>query len=157
MEELAGLGRSKPVVAAVIAVCMFSLAGIPPLAGFWGKFALFASALRLAMTSPDEVLSTWFVILAICGAVNAAIAAAYYLRVVATMYFQESRGETEPVRNTAWLASVTAALLTVAVGLVPRTLESATRGAERSAVRVGAADVPLQDPVVDRSVSALKK
>lgn len=43
VEELAGLGRTRPPAAAVLAVCMFSLAGIPPLAGFWGKLLVFGS------------------------------------------------------------------------------------------------------------------
>ena len=45
VEHLAGLGRSRPLLAASIGVFMFSLSGIPPLAGFWGKLALFTSAL----------------------------------------------------------------------------------------------------------------
>jgi NADH-quinone oxidoreductase subunit N len=157
LEELAGLGKSKPVAAAVIAVCMFSLAGIPPLAGFWGKFMLFASTLRLATTTSDATLSMWFVILAICGAVNAAIAAAYYLRVVATMYFQPSRVELGPVRSAAWCASVIAALLVVAIGVFPRTVETATQRAERSSVRLGAAEVPVPQLAVDSEVAVPKK
>ena len=47
VDELAGLGRTRPLAAAVLAVFMFSLAGIPPLAGFWGKLAVFGSALNV--------------------------------------------------------------------------------------------------------------
>lgn len=105
LEELAGLGKSRPVVAAAIAVCMFSLAGIPPLAGFWGKLTLFSSSIRLAIDPANKSLMLWFVLLAVGGAVNAAIAAAYYLRVVSVMYFQTSRVEIKMRgRNSASLA-----------------------------------------------------
>ena len=49
VEELSGIGRSYPVIGGCLAVCMFSLSGIPPLAGFWGKFALFKSALDVGI------------------------------------------------------------------------------------------------------------
>jgi NADH-quinone oxidoreductase subunit N len=85
--ELGGLARSQPLVAGAIAVFLFSLAGLPPLAGFWGKLNLFTSALEIA-TSGKSGLSFWFTILSVAAAINAAIAAAYYLRVIAVMYFQ---------------------------------------------------------------------
>ncbi len=47
VEELAGLGRTHPAMAAALAVCMFSLAGLPPAAGLWGKLMLFGSALNV--------------------------------------------------------------------------------------------------------------
>jgi NADH-quinone oxidoreductase subunit N len=87
LAELAGLGRTRPLAAAVLALCMFSLSGIPPLAGFWGKFTLFNSAIKVAVEADDGVVRVWFTTLAIVAALNAAIGAAYYLRVVATMYF----------------------------------------------------------------------
>ena len=59
VSELAGLGRSHPWVAGLLAICLFSLAGIPPLAGFWGKLALFSGAVRVAM-SGNGALSMWF-------------------------------------------------------------------------------------------------
>src|SRR5205807_259723 len=85
VDELSGLARSQPVIAGALAVFMFSLAGLPPLAGFWGKLNLFGSAIELATSAPAGI-SLWFTILAVAGAVNAAIAAAYYLRIVAVMY-----------------------------------------------------------------------
>src|SRR5438874_6132475 len=89
VDELAGLARSQPVVAGALAVFMFSLAGLPPLAGFWGKLNLFGSAIQLA-TSGAAGVSLWFTILAVIGALNAAVAAAYCLRIVAVMYFQSA-------------------------------------------------------------------
>jgi NADH-quinone oxidoreductase subunit N len=131
LEELAGLGKSKPLAAAAIAICMFSLAGIPPLAGFWGKLTLFSSSIRLALDPQHSSLTFWFILLAIGGAVNAAIAAAYYLRVVATMYFQASKIEIKASgRNSASLAMGFAALVVIAIGALPRSIISETERAE---------------------------
>ena len=94
VDDLAGVGRSQPLPAAAMAVFMFSLAGIPPLAGFWGKFTLFSSAIHLA-TSSSGSASTWLIALSVIAALNAAVAAAYYLRIVGVMYFQRSAGVTE--------------------------------------------------------------
>jgi len=93
IDELAGLGRKRPLIATVIAVSMFSLAGIPPLAGFWGKFSLFFSAINVATQGATETSTKWFVILAVAGALNAAVAAAYYLRIVAVMFFRPTESD----------------------------------------------------------------
>lgn len=142
LEQLAGLGKSQPVVAGAIAVCMFSLAGIPPLAGFWGKFTLFTSAIRVATDTPTEGISVWFVILAVGGALNAAIAAAYYLRVVAVMYFQPTREEVARGSGGARTAMVIASMVVLSLGVFPRTLFDATQRAERSVVRQSLASEP---------------
>ena len=86
VDELAGLGRTRPLAALALAVSMFSLAGVPPLAGFWGKFTLLLGAL----TVDAAPLRPWFVGLAVIGALNAAVAMAYYLRVVGVMYFRSA-------------------------------------------------------------------
>jgi NADH-quinone oxidoreductase subunit N len=128
VEELAGLAKSQPVIAGAIAVCMFSLAGIPPLAGFWGKLTLFGSAVQLA-TSGSGGLPAWFTALAIIAALNAAIAAAYYLRIVAVMYFQ-SAAQPLPAAGgpTAQFAAILCAALVIASGVLPsRLLDSASR------------------------------
>ncbi len=89
VDELAGLGRSQPLAAVAMSMFMFSLAGIPPLAGFWGKLALFRSAIGVAQDPQGQgSLEIWFIALAVIGGINAAVAAAYYLRIVGTMYFR---------------------------------------------------------------------
>ena len=128
VEELAGVARSQPVIAGTLAIFMFSLAGLPPLAGFWGKLSLFGSAVELATSGPTA-LARWFAMLAVVGALNAAIAAAYYLRVVAVMYFQSP---TAPVAaaggSLARAAALLCALLVVGVGAWPgRFLDVAVR------------------------------
>lgn len=118
VNELAGLGKAQPAAAAVIAVCMFSLAGLPPLAGFWGKLGLFMSALQLATAEGNVGLG--FVILLVVGALNAAIGAAYYLRIVALMFFQPA---TEDVPAAGGMGALSASLLcgalVVLAGIAP--------------------------------------
>lgn len=118
LDDLAGVSRSHPTVAVSLAVFMFSLAGIPPLAGFFGKLSLLFGSidvyLRGAGEEPGTALASagpWFLALSIVAAVNAAIAAAYYLRVVAALYFREPRGELRPsggpgALGVTWLCAV---------------------------------------------------
>ena len=76
--DLAGLSRSNPLVAAALALFMFSMAGIPPLAGFFGKLYVFLPAIA-------EHLYT----LAVIGVVSSVVGAYYYLRIIKVMYFDE--------------------------------------------------------------------
>lgn len=118
VDQLAGLGRTHPWAAAAIAVCMFSLAGIPPLAGFWGKLAVFGAALAVPAQSAGPSPQPWLVALAIAGVLNSVVAAAYYLRVVAVMYFRaplaapKAEGGAGP-----WAATVLCVALVVAIGI----------------------------------------
>lgn len=115
VEQLAGLGKRRPVMAGLIAIFMFSLSGIPPLAGFWGKMTLFAGALSAA-----EYAGNWFLALAIIGALNAATAAGYYLRIVGTMYFRDGQSrQTGPQWTFAAAAAVLCAAIVIGVGLMP--------------------------------------
>ncbi|MGH7276399.1 MAG: NADH-quinone oxidoreductase subunit N [Candidatus Rokuibacteriota bacterium] len=79
--DYAGLGRRHPVLAAALALFLLSLIGIPPLAGFVGKFYLFGAAVR-----------SGYLWLAVIGVLNSAVAAYYYLRVVVYMYMREPDG-----------------------------------------------------------------
>ena len=76
--DLAGLSRTKPGLAFVLAMVMFSLAGIPPLFGFWGKFVVFQAAVGAGLLP-----------LAIIGITASVIGAFYYIKVVKVMYFDE--------------------------------------------------------------------
>jgi len=120
VDQLAGLARRRPLAASAIAVFMFSLAGIPPLAGFWGKLSLFGSALAVDGGEAIPSLGTWFVALAVIGMLNAAIAAAYYLRIIAVMYFKAP--ESEPAAQGgpgASLAMTLCALGVLVIGIMP--------------------------------------
>jgi NADH-quinone oxidoreductase subunit N len=76
--SLSGLSRTRPGLAAAIAIFMFSLAGIPPLFGFWPKFLVFNAAV--------EANLTW---LAAVGIATSVIGAYYYLKIIKTMYFDD--------------------------------------------------------------------
>lgn len=77
--DLAGLGRREPGLAAALAIFMFSMIGVPPFAGFFGKFMVFAAAWQ----------SHLYALVAI-GALSSIVGAYYYLRVVKVLYFEES-------------------------------------------------------------------
>lgn len=83
--SLSGLSRTRPALAFGLAVFMFSLAGIPPLFGFYAKFAVFYAAVQAGLFP-----------LAVFGIAFSVIGAYYYLRVVKTMYFDEPAGEYGP-------------------------------------------------------------
>jgi NADH-quinone oxidoreductase subunit N len=119
IDELAGLGQTRPAVAGAIAACLFSLAGVPPLAGFWGKLVVFASALDVAPAGSEaNGARIWFIVVAVIGALNAAVAAAYYLRVVGVMYFRLPLAAFKPKGGRgAAVAAIVCALLVVALGL----------------------------------------
>ncbi|MEX2312112.1 MAG: NADH-quinone oxidoreductase subunit NuoN [Rhodospirillales bacterium] len=78
IDDLAGLGKTNPMLAAALVVFMFSLAGIPPLAGFFGKLYVFLAAIEAQLYA-----------LAIIGVVASVIGAFYYLRIIKVMYFDE--------------------------------------------------------------------
>jgi NADH-quinone oxidoreductase subunit N len=134
LDQLAGLNRRHPVVALLIAAFMFSLAGIPPLAGFWGKFALVYSSLTVPKFSGNDVaLRPWFIGLAIVTVLNAAIGAAYYLRVIGAMYFRPSQATVQPKEREAGpiLAMGLCIAAVIGVGFLPgRFLEIAVRGGQ---------------------------
>ena len=85
LASLGGLSRSRPGLAAALAIFMFSLAGIPPLLGFWPKFAVFTAAIDAGMFG-----------LAVIGVVTSVVGAYYYLRVIKTMYFDDAAAAFAP-------------------------------------------------------------
>ena len=119
VSDVSGLARTRPAVAAVLAVCLFSLAGIPPLAGFWGKLSLFMGAIQIGMANRPGV-SPWFLLLAVVGMLNAAVAAAYYLRVISAMYFSPPVTSPEPRGGIGTAtAAVVCCLSLLTLGLQP--------------------------------------
>lgn len=112
IDDLTGLGRTQPLLAIAAALFLFSLAGIPPLPGFWGKLSLFVGALNVRATS--DTLHSGFLVLAIVAAINAAIGAAYYLRLVAIMFLQDPISVPQP---SGGRPAFTAVLLSAALSL----------------------------------------
>jgi len=85
--DLAGLARTKPAMAFFLAMLMFSLAGVPPVAGFFGKFYVFLAAIKAGLYA-----------LAVIGVVTSVVGAYYYLSIVKIMYFDDPAPGFEPMR-----------------------------------------------------------
>jgi NADH-quinone oxidoreductase subunit N len=131
VDDLAGLAWSRPWPALALSICLLSLSGIPPLAGFWGKFEIFAAALA----AQRRVETGSFLLLAIIGMLSAAVGAYYYLRLVVVMYFRPA-GEPIEVRG-GWpvaFAVGTCASLTIILGLFSTPLAEAAHAAAQSAM-----------------------
>ncbi|WP_288428129.1 NADH-quinone oxidoreductase subunit NuoN [uncultured Agrobacterium sp.] len=81
VDDLSGIASSNPFMALVLTALMFSLAGIPPLAGFFGKYYVFLAAIEAKLYA-----------LAVIGVIASVIGAYYYLRIVKVMWFDEAKG-----------------------------------------------------------------
>ena len=115
-EDCAGLSRRSPLVAGLAALFMFSLAGVPPFAGFFGKYYVFAGAIEGGMT--------W---LAVTGVLMSVVSAYYYLRLVVLMYFSEQVTAGAPALRPLGLAAlIIAAVALIGFGVFPSTLLALT-------------------------------
>ena len=114
LDAFRGLSKRAPVVALLCALFLLSLAGMPPLLGFFGKFLLFGSALQAHQPA-----------LAIAGVVNSAIALYYYVNIIRLMYLTAPE-QAGPLRASFPLrvAVVVCGVTTVVLGLFPSTLLS---------------------------------
>lgn len=113
VDDLKGLVKRQPLLAAMMAVFLLSLTGFPPLVSFWGKLYLFGSAASAAARWPEHY--HFYIWLAIFGVVNSAIAAVYYLRVIGICFLHDPEEETT-VQPLPWrTASVGASLMAVLV------------------------------------------
>ncbi|MBA3483651.1 MAG: NADH-quinone oxidoreductase subunit N [Pirellulales bacterium] len=113
VSDLSGLSRAHPAVALSLAVCLFSLAGLPPTSGFIGKWNLFA-----ASWSEGTTLGR---VLAISLALNAAISAWYYLRLIAVMFLETApAGEPRKVSLAPAIAGAVCAIGTVLLFAAPQ-------------------------------------
>ena len=110
ISDYAGLGLRKPLLAMFMTIMLLSLAGFPPTAGFVGKFYIFKSAVQAG--------HIWLVVV---GAVNTAISAFYYLRVVVTMYMREPEEELSfaSYPGTLVVGLVLAAIGMLLIGILP--------------------------------------
>ncbi len=121
-EDLAGLGRRHPASAAAMSFFLFSLVGVPPTAGFFGKLYVFRAA-----------VGAGFYWLAVLGLVASVIGAYYYLKVIVYMYMREpatGAPVAKPTRSGAVPAAlVIAGLFVLALGIVPESLLQAAIGA----------------------------
>ena len=125
VSDLDGLASTNPVVAFALAVFLLSLAGIPPLPGFWGKLSLITSLLEVYWGMPVTMAGrrAWLLALAVTLVINAAIAAAYYLRLIAAMYFRPAeRGVQADGGLSAGLAMLGCLVVSVMATFSPRML-----------------------------------
>ncbi|MDP2365505.1 MAG: NADH-quinone oxidoreductase subunit N [Ignavibacteria bacterium] len=112
INSYAGLGNRKPLLAALLSVLMFALAGIPPFGGFFGKYYIFIAAIKADLT--------W---LAILGVLSSAISVYFYLRIVVLMYFKSSENDFAiESSNNSMLAIVFSVLVVILLGVFPGTL-----------------------------------
>jgi NADH-quinone oxidoreductase subunit N len=102
IDELSGLAQTNLGMASVLGILMFSLAGIPPLAGFWAKWYAFLPAIKAGMWT-----------LAVIGVIASVIGAYYYLRIVKIMFFDDARAPFKPVPVKANLVMSISALFVV--------------------------------------------
>ncbi|RVU20225.1 NADH-quinone oxidoreductase subunit NuoN [Methylobacterium oryzihabitans] len=121
IDDLSGLSRTHPWIAFLLAMMMFSLAGIPPLAGFFAKFYVFAAAIKAGLFT-----------LAVIGVVTSVVGAYYYLRLVKVMYFDEPQGGYEPMAPGLRIVLGLSSVVVVLFWLVPAPLVGAAGVAARS-------------------------
>ena len=100
VQDYAGLGVKRPVLALCLSIFLFSLAGIPPTAGFIGKFYLFAGAVQEG-----------YIWLAIIGVLNSAASVYYYLRVMVFMYMKN------PEEDFSWVKLTPAVMLCILIAV----------------------------------------
>jgi NADH-quinone oxidoreductase subunit N len=111
VEDFAGLAASQPLTAAMLAIFLLSLIGVPLTGGFFGKFYIFKAALQSQLV--------WLTVL---GLLNSAVAAYYYLRILVVMYMQEPSEaslQVEPLTRSMKAALFIPALGTLILGIFP--------------------------------------
>lgn len=121
IDDLAGLSKTKPAMAFVLSMLMFSLAGIPPLAGFFAKFYVFYAAVNAGLFG-----------LAVIGFVLSAVGAFYYLRIVKIIYFDEPTVEFAPMTGAAKAVLTVAGGFTLLYFVYPAPLTAAAGAAAQS-------------------------
>jgi NADH-quinone oxidoreductase subunit N len=119
--DLAGLSTQSPLYALALAVLMWSMAGIPPLSGFFGKLYVFAAAVNAGLIP-----------LAIIGVVTSVIGAFYYLRVIKVMYFDAGRPDFDKAAPTVRFVMGVGALATALFIFLPGPLTTAAAEAAKA-------------------------
>ncbi len=103
-----GLGKTNPLLAAVLTASLLSMAGIPVFAGFLAKFMLFS-----------QTIQTGFLVVVIAGVLNSIISVGYYFKLILAMYTKESAEEKQTVPAVYYLVAVVAILLNILIGIYP--------------------------------------
>ncbi|MDE2064717.1 MAG: NADH-quinone oxidoreductase subunit NuoN [Bradyrhizobium sp.] len=121
ISDFAGLSRTNPLLAFFFAMLLFSLAGVPPLAGFFGKFYVFVAAIQAHLFT-----------LAVIGVITSVIGAYYYLSIVKVMYFDEPLTRLDPVRVELRAVLAVAGLFNLFFFIYPGPLVSVASAAAKS-------------------------
>jgi NADH-quinone oxidoreductase subunit N len=119
--DFAGLSRTNPAMAFLFAMLLFSLAGIPPLAGFFAKFYVFVAAIKAGQFT-----------LAVVGVLASVVGAYYYLAIIKVMYFEEPAHAVDPVRIEVRTVLAIAGVLNLLFFVYPAPLVSAATVAAKS-------------------------
>ncbi|MBM3570283.1 MAG: NADH-quinone oxidoreductase subunit NuoN [Alphaproteobacteria bacterium] len=124
--ELAGLAKTEPLTAAGLAVLLFSLAGVPPMAGFFGKFYVFMAAVNAGLF-----------VLAVLGVLASVVGAFYYLRIVKLMYFDPPAEPFErPMPGAVGAVAAASALFTLLFFAWPAPLVAGAEAAAQALLRL---------------------
>jgi NADH-quinone oxidoreductase subunit N len=121
IDALSGLSRTNPLMAFTLAMLLFSLAGIPPLAGFFAKFYVFLAAIHAGLYP-----------LAVIGVLLSAVAAYYYLRIVKLMYFDAPAERFDPMPLALTTVLTVTGLFTLLFFVYPSPLVSIAEAASKS-------------------------
>jgi NADH-quinone oxidoreductase subunit N len=121
ISDFAGLSRTNPMLAFFFAMFLFSLAGVPPLAGFFAKWYVFVAAIKADLFT-----------LAVIGVLTSVVGAFYYLSIVKVMYFDEPIGQLDPVRVELRTVLVVTGLFNVLFFSYPGPLVSVATAAAKS-------------------------
>jgi NADH-quinone oxidoreductase subunit N len=119
--DLAGLSRTHPTMAFLLAMLLFSLAGIPPLAGFFAKFYVFLAAIKAGLY-----------VLAVVGVLTSVVGAYYYLAIVKIMYFEEPTERFQPMPGSLGFVLGLSGLINILFFAYPAPLLSAATVAAKS-------------------------
>jgi NADH-quinone oxidoreductase subunit N len=121
ISDFAGLSRTNPLLAFLFAMLLFSLAGVPPLAGFFAKWYVFSAAMKANLFT-----------LAVLGVLTSVVGAFYYLSIVKVMYFDEPLARLDPMRVEVRTVLAIAGLFNILYGVVPGPLVSMASAAAKS-------------------------
>ncbi|WP_037080508.1 NADH-quinone oxidoreductase subunit NuoN [Neorhizobium vignae] len=121
VDDLAGLSSTKPFMAVVLTALMFSMAGIPPLAGFFAKYFVFVAAIEAKLYA-----------LAVIGVLSSVVGAYYYLRIVKLMWFDEAKGEFARISGELRLVFGLSGLFVTAYVLIGGPIGTAASAAAKS-------------------------
>ena len=120
ISDLGGLAKTDPVMAMWLAIFMFSMAGIPPFSGFWGKYFIFTAAVQSGLWA-----------LAVIGVLTSVIGAFYYIRIIKVMYFDAAEEAFDARPGSLSVLAGVSGLFTTLFFVVPAPIVGAAEAAAK--------------------------